>query len=349
LKTLGRIQLGTPDKIESTKKKVLLIDDEADMGWEDVLRKLFKTSNNEDFVVIKEKVKDYDSLTDSSKEIIEKQVFDLYLIDLRLNGLQEDENVNTAQFSGMKILQKIKSLNEGNQVIIFTASNKVWNLQALLEAGADSYYMKESPEYNLSEKNSKNNFKVFKQNVLKCFEKKYLREVYVHWDNAKRKNTDINSDFIKESNIVLQMAWEQMKNGYLDFAFLTLYKCIESFADSIFKYDMNTGTSEVGGITVIEIVNDQESLCHLKYHKEQYNKPAYCSVDRMIVKNDFKPTTLFKVSSVLHFVYGKNNGFLEQYGELNKLRNNIAHNTKGKVNSDNIVRLLNLIEEFRIN
>jgi DNA-binding NarL/FixJ family response regulator len=29
---------------------------------------------------------------------------------------------------------------------MFTASNKAWNMKALLDAGADGYYIKESPE-----------------------------------------------------------------------------------------------------------------------------------------------------------------------------------------------------------
>lgn len=59
LKVLGQINLGIPNKIEAQGKRILLIDDEADKGWEVVLRKVFKTSKHEDFVVVKEKVKDF--------------------------------------------------------------------------------------------------------------------------------------------------------------------------------------------------------------------------------------------------------------------------------------------------
>src|SRR5690554_581380 len=141
---LGNIKVGDVNKIKAEGKRILLIDDEASKGWETVLRKIFKTSSREDFVVINEKVKGFEELSETSKRIIETEKFDLFLIDLRLNGLDEDENLKPEAFSGMKVLKKIKSINEGNQVIVFTASNKVWNLKALLDAGADDYYMKES-------------------------------------------------------------------------------------------------------------------------------------------------------------------------------------------------------------
>lgn len=43
----------------------------------------------------------------------------------------------------------IKKINPGIQVIIFSATNKVWNLQALQEAGADGFIIKESPENSI--------------------------------------------------------------------------------------------------------------------------------------------------------------------------------------------------------
>ena len=183
LKILGNI---------NNAKRVLLIDDEASKGWETVLRKVFKTISSENFVVINEKVKDFEAFSQESKTIINTEKFDLYLVDLRLNGLEEDENLKTEDFSGMKVLKKIKSLNKGNQVIIFTASNKVWNLKALLDVGADGYYMKESPENNFSNAISKQNYKDFKDNVDKCFERSYLREIYAEWENARSKNTNLN-------------------------------------------------------------------------------------------------------------------------------------------------------------
>ena len=50
---------------------------------------------------------------------------------LRLNGAAEDGQLVPEEFSGYKVLRRIKELNRGNQVIMLTASNKAWNLKAL--------------------------------------------------------------------------------------------------------------------------------------------------------------------------------------------------------------------------
>nr|WP_294723797.1 hypothetical protein [Prevotella sp.] len=43
-------------------------------------------------------------------------------------------------------MKKIKEFNAGIQVIIFSATNKVWNLLALQKYGADGFIIKEGPE-----------------------------------------------------------------------------------------------------------------------------------------------------------------------------------------------------------
>ena len=123
-------------KIDATGKKILLIDDEADKGWYDVLCKMLLGSI---IVPIKEQVPDYNSFSDNAKSEIESGKYDLIFLDLRINGVAEEDTLRPNDFSGMKILNSIKKLNKGNQVIMFTASNKAWNMKALLDAGADDF------------------------------------------------------------------------------------------------------------------------------------------------------------------------------------------------------------------
>ena len=183
--------LGEQNNIDASNRKILFIDDEADKGWETVLRKVFKTSLSDDFVVINKKIENYDNLSTENKSLIETKPFDLYLVDLRLYGPEEENTLQPDDFSGMKVLRKIKSLNQGNQVIMFTASNKVWNLKALLDAGADGYYMKESPEFSFSDEFSKQNYARFQTDVKNCFERKYLTTI---WECCKA----IDNHFLKK-------------------------------------------------------------------------------------------------------------------------------------------------------
>lgn len=344
-KVVGNINVGTTNRIDAEGKRVLLIDDEAKKGWDVVFRKILKTTSPDDFVVIDEKVKDYDSLSPKSKKIIEEQHFDLYLVDLRLDGIGEDEIKKTEKFSGMKILRKIKDLNKGNQVIIFTASNKVWNLKALLDEGADNYYMKESPEYNFSSNLSEQNYEEFKENVKKCFDRNFLKKIYSEWKNTKSNKTNTMKGFISESEIALDMAWEQISAGYLDFAFLTLFQSIENIANNLYKIDGTSDTLE--NVVTIDKSSNLEHEWLLTYKKDHPKESYFTSG---IVKNtiSLQPTTLFKVSCMFHIVYKKDDAFLEKLGALNATRNKIAHKgSKNFATPNDLVLLLKILGEVR--
>ena len=69
------------------------------------------------------------------------------ILDLRLHK-EDFNNKPIDEITGFKILEKIKNHNKGIQVIIFSATNKIWNLQALQNAGADGFIIKESPNNN---------------------------------------------------------------------------------------------------------------------------------------------------------------------------------------------------------
>lgn len=167
---------------ESVRKKILLIDDEADKGWAKTIEKIFPSSDfNSQKDVICEKVADYDSLSEEARQKIETGGYDLFLLDLRLNGAVEDSQTEATKMSGYKVLERIKALNKGNQVIMLTASNKAWNLRALLNPlnGASGYFVKESPEYEFSDEFSIANLESFKRDASLCFERGYLKR---YWD-----------------------------------------------------------------------------------------------------------------------------------------------------------------------
>ncbi len=162
--------------VNANGAKILLIDDEADRGWNDVLKSMIR--NYGDFQTINEQVSDYEHFSDEAKGLIANGDFDLIFLDLRMNGVKEENIFEANKFSGMKILNKIKSLNQGTQVIMFTASNKIWNLKPLLDAGADGYYVKESPEYLFPVEVSKNQTLALRDTINKCLSKIYLRDVF---------------------------------------------------------------------------------------------------------------------------------------------------------------------------
>jgi CheY-like chemotaxis protein len=360
IKVLGQVTIGGPNKIEVQGKKILLIDDEADKGWEVVLRKVFKTSNPEDFVVIKEKVKDFDSLSEANKLIIEKDNFDVYLIDLRLNGLDEDDNLKTEAFSGMKILQKIKSLNKGNQVIIFTASNKSWNLKSLLDAGADGYYLKESPEYNFSKDFSIQNYNKFKYDVKECINMSYLRIVDTELNKIRGNikavfpDNDVTENEVDSYlNIFFELLKETKKDSkYFNYAYIQLFLLIELFItqESIFKDGDNAYVICENSEVLVQKRNaikvEQAIMFNINNGKYELNRTEYqlkSDIDR-----PKRLDTNFKVSALLMFRYGHTNSSVKKWTEICGHRNTkIAHYKKDStstINIDNILDLINFVE-----
>jgi len=228
----GTIYVGSVNTIEATAKKVLLIDDEADKGWDLVLRKIFK---NADFKVINEKVSDYNSFSNETKQLIEHGNFDLFLVDLRLNGIQEEEIIPIELFSGTNVLKEIKRQNKGNQVIIFTASNKAWNIKPLLDFGADGYYIKESPEYMFSAKISESNYLTFKMNVNSCFNRNYLKNIFNSIEKLKIKLNNLigvyDQKFLDEIQVLLAQSFDMHYNAKTEkqfaYAYVTQYMIFE--------------------------------------------------------------------------------------------------------------------------
>ncbi len=229
------------DVIESSDKKILLIDDEHNKGWSDVLEKVFK---NGDFQFVNHDNLSSQDFINKAKKTALNKAWDLILLDLRLNPTEEDDNnyiTEPKTFSGTKLLNEIKDNNSGTQIIIFTASNKAWNMQELINLGADGYYIKEAPEFNFTDKITKNHYNKFKKNVSDCFKKDFLRN---HFDYKKNINNYVNEkiesttndafiNFLKNLNNQFALAFESSlninfeKKSSIDIAFIMYFQCFE--------------------------------------------------------------------------------------------------------------------------
>lgn len=227
--------------INGEGKRILLIDDEADKGWAYVLKQLIVT-NEGDFNVISHKAKSYDDFTKEEHAQIENGDYDLIFLDLRMNGAEEENVYRPDDFSGMNILKKIKEKQRGVQIIMFTASNKAWNLKALLDAGADGYYIKESPEYKFSLNFSIANYDALRENIEYCLQRTYLKKVdaqikairkdfnKTHGDNTNFKNSIINQ---------MELSYNLLNEQRFAYAFISLYQVIELINDYYLDRDAN--------------------------------------------------------------------------------------------------------------
>ena len=136
--------------------KILLIDDKAKQGWKQLLEKVFPVI---DIEITCAKI---------YKEAIEiiKDEFDLIFLDIRLDASDHNKN-KIEEFSGYKILKEIRNnfsnINFATPIILLTASNKIWNIDAFRNYGVDAYYIKEHPDYVFDKETSKKKYDIFKK------------------------------------------------------------------------------------------------------------------------------------------------------------------------------------------
>ena len=232
------------DVLDASGKKILLIDDEADKGWKDVIGRIL---NNSNLITFNQQTADYTNLSEDIKKEIEKEDADLIFLDLRINGVAEDtdEHIRPYDFSGMKVLKAIKKINPGLQVIMLTASNKAWNMKALVDAGADGYYIKESPEYAFSAEYSIANANNLVKQIERCLEKKYLCKIYT---GIKKLKSTLDScgqsqyfcnrikNHLNISYILLSQA--KTKQDFA-FAYITLEQIVEVITNEFISKNRN--------------------------------------------------------------------------------------------------------------
>ncbi len=147
--------------------KVLYIDDNYEKGWAMVLKRILETKVNLE-------LRCYESVINFAQkeeqcvqeivEIINTEAPQLILLDLRLipeDDLPVKNYTNIEDFTGGRILNTIKAKFPFLPVIIFTASNKAWNMSQLFDEGADGYFIKESPTLYPDEALGNENFQSF--------------------------------------------------------------------------------------------------------------------------------------------------------------------------------------------
>ena len=183
---------------------ILLFDDEAKNGWEEILKILFTEKlglkiNLESITTKEEGLK-----------ILKQKNFDLIFLDLRF-GEKDHLSNNIEDFTGFKILKNIrKSFNNINfttPIILFTATNKIWYVNEMMEMGADDYYIKEHPDYSYDINFSQINYK----RLLKSIS-------FLLKENSKRKHIwnlsqKIIKGHINKKNISGRIE-EKLKLGY---------------------------------------------------------------------------------------------------------------------------------------
>lgn len=342
----GKLMSELPAEVNLTNKgKILYIDDEIAKGWGNIFNKIVPTGLRS----IGQNFKFIDAEEIISKSISEVASYnpDVVILDLRLTDSDFGPLQSPQNLTGYKLLEKIKDHNRGIQVIIFSATNKIWNLLALQDKGANGFIIKEDPfmdtDANLTLESLKNVYKEIKVGLKMSFLKAiYEKILHVHSILIKQYTLSDKKDFANRALINLEISFSLFDNirkneKYSNYGYLQLFQIIEDFSNikDVFEYNGNSCLVRCFGNTV-EILritdnNTKPWTCDTCITISQKNK-----VYSLKKESAYRQTldTYFKVSSLLIFRYGFSTNNNIGWPAINKIRNEIAHGDTGTIVSN---------------
>lgn len=269
LQTCFSSRVSNPLKQEDLKimfsgtPKILYVDDEANKGWYEIFCTLLVDHNNiADFYYL-----DIEFHSLAQEEIISKALrkisdsqIDIVILDFRLHP--NDFTTNKSQeITGYKLLKQIKAKNPGIQVIVFSATNKIWNFQSLQELGVDGFIIKESP-FNSADKDFTSEIirsftNHLSETIDRIFLKQFFQDCYEieknlnHCDAVDKTEFD---DFVKDLKNHIRIIIAAGKNinsrssSTLDIVFVNCYNFLEKFKHQYLReveYQLVLGIEEV--------------------------------------------------------------------------------------------------------
>ena len=356
-------------KVEHPNKRVLYIDDEVEKGWGEIFSTILGDINKLHFEYL-----DIEFNNLKQSEIINKSIDkvkkfnpDVVILDLRIH--KDDFNFGKpTALSGYKILKEIKKINKGIQVIVFSATNKIWNLQALQEAGADGFIIKEGIENSLDSNFTRITILNFIRIIESLLKRNFLIDIYSFLTplikkieaniikKPKNYNLKISQgklinylDYLKSADLLLY------SNPYnLNYCFLQLILVIEDIIKGF--YIESSDKNQYVDISIYK-----KSLC-LEKNVDQIKlmlKPKnglnkFIEEDHIIYKSDNfyklfnnqgdRIPFNYRLNSVLYFRYKIDLNQSSQYSNLYRLRSkSVAHIGGDKVKEKDILRSLELL------
>lgn len=141
--------------------RILLVDDEANKGWRRILEEIGTDSTGEMEISI------YPQCGSVNYEDALDQVsdtdWDAVLCDLRLQDWKDPDRTRSndptdkADYTGVNLIREVKDEHPFTPIIAFTASSNAWTQDAVYDAGAEGYWIKESPERRFDPSYSREN------------------------------------------------------------------------------------------------------------------------------------------------------------------------------------------------
>ena len=328
------------------KPKVLFVDDEVEKGWNELLVQIIYDNG----ISFESMGSDFKTLT--QRKIIEKvlkkitdQNIDIVILDFRLTE-SDFHTKKSDEITSIKLIHAIKQINPGIQVLVLSATSKVWNYQAIIKSGADGFVIKESP---INSVNGSFTAKSIKQLVLQlndAIERSFLKTIFISLNKIDSNLSSLDyedktdySDFLFGLKNQLKIIFEGAKmidlskKSTLDIVFLSCFNFLEQFKHN---YYLNFIDNQyVLGIDEIEM-------------NEYYpGKGGIINNGKFIPENsNHKPSWFNTMSSLFidyfEICYAKDN-LIKNLNLIKNNRNDFIHNKKEHFSQENLKLIIDLI------
>jgi CheY-like chemotaxis protein len=313
------------NNLRKIKLNVAIIDDKVKYGWDKAYGAMLANSQITCFDEVSKKFNENNSSD-----------FDLIILDLRLKeevSHDDSEIFGIENLSGIELLKKIKKCDPSVPVIMCTASNKSWSYDAAINAGADGFWTKESPDFGMSLVYRFNNTVDLLKTVDKVLSwSRDIRPLYKGlnkiYDNVSEVNVVVGESVQKKINIVYSQLHSQkskfIEKNYGQGGLVTAYLAICSLVNDVVSfYRINED-----GTFYVTINNHKYEFCK---KMEEENSVQFELVDDVIhalINDKYKPrpkSYLFPEKPFMYFLLEKS-GMGDRrglYSYLSKIRNHL--------------------------
>lgn len=235
------------------KPKVLLVDDEAKKGWYSIFYKIIKDTNEFDFDYIDDELNE--KTPEEIVDIVHKKIvdddIDIVILDYRLH--KDDFFADKIdKVTGYNALDDIKKkINRGVQVVVFSATSKIWNWKKLQELGADAFIVKDNPESNYEDLTTITTIQGFISKLDECCGRLFLKQFYKNYKKlessflprrSKKSNAPLPKEFVDEAMKWFKISCDLFESGVTEdnkaAAFLFLFSVIENIANRVINTDV---------------------------------------------------------------------------------------------------------------
>ncbi len=232
--------------------KVLIVEDQLIDGWQSAYEAIFSGIKTVELLFAE------DGKT-ARKIVKESNEIDLVLLDVRLTSdreerLQDETSQPVEELTGVKLSDEIRGILPNVPIIAATASNKSWTLEALLERGISSYWVKASPDLidtiDLGIENVIDLYKKINETLQWSQRTRFWQEELYRIAQKVQKyseNSDKNSRLYGKAKSLHALLFRSFspfskdlsKGLQMNIAFLTIYSCMNDLIEWVCDIETN--------------------------------------------------------------------------------------------------------------